>query len=1036
VLFGDLSGYTQLIEQIDPEEAHDLVADCLDHLCEGISRWGGYVDKFIGDCVMALFGAPIAYENEAERAVRAALDMQRTMRAWTSARAATQGEDGYQPELRIGIATGPVVMGLFAGGGAQNYTAVGDTVNVASRLEGLCEPGRILVDSKTYEQTRHIFEFDDESVLNVKGRSQAVRARHVAAVRTELGSARGFLGKVTPLVGRKEELAALRQHWQRAVTGEFQFCLVNGPAGIGKSRLVRELIQAEGLGESQIAQGRCYPYTTVRPWEPITEMVLDLYRLPADLSPQNAVANIVHASPGEWTPEEIESLEVAFGRPVAEATQLQLYNAAERQSRINRALKRCVESTFTEPRLLVLEDLHWADSTTLEALRQLPEAGFRGPVLAVLISRDPLPGEDGLANLFEAVRDEIDIPFFSDEESRSFLDILLGAHELPEAFIDRVVERADGNPLFVEETLKSLLERQLLVQTDNVWRVEHESPLTEVPDTIESVLTARMDALDAGTKSVLQYAAVVGRRFWAGVVTDALARRAVDRELDSLIDGSFVRQQPHSAIAGDREFLFEQLLLHQVAYEGMLLSLRSELHTAVAEWLELRSAGKVADYDDWVAFHYERSKEPARAVPFLENAAKAALARGAIPDALTLVERALKLADGAVLKASLLLIAEEIAAESGDVVRRQESIAELEKLAGELSDTRIAAEADYRRSRHLLDSGDLQDARQRGELALEGFKSLDDISMQADVLRILGRIAHLSGSCPEALKFYRASLPLERAAGDRFGQAEIFDRLGLVQVDVGDFTTALDYFEAARNQFIELGYRPAEARVIGHQALALCGLGQFEEAEEVARAALRLAEDCGSIQAESGARLALAMVLLARDDKLEATQLLETVCADTRRLRQPGFEARAWSLLARTQTGADARESARRALTLAQRSGLVHVEILALTREAELALDANDLTAADTASAEATRRLYRHGNIQGPEEAVLYTRLRTLATLGRQDEMRDVLAHAQQTVKKKAELIQDVGLRRRYLDEIPLNRKILELGDGSEQETE
>jgi len=1027
VLFGDLSGYTRLTEEMDPEEVRELVTDCLGRLCECISRWGGYVDKFIGDCVMALFGAPVAYENEAERAVRAGLDMQEMLCEWTAA-GSEAGDDGrYRPQLRIGVATGPVVMGLFAGGGAQNYTAVGDTVNVAARLEGLCEPGSVLVDGKTYELTRHLFEYEDEQLLQVKGRREPVRARHVLGVRAERESARGFLGRRTALVGRSRELSLLRDRWRRAEGGEFKLCLLTGAPGAGKSRLVDELISVEGLGEGQAAVGRCYPYASSTPWEPVAELIRDLYGLPADLAPEEASACIVRAASEAWPEDEVAGLQVALGRSLAETALLDQYSAKERQDRIDLAFRRCIAAAASSPRLLILEDLHWADRTTLEALCRLPELRFDAPVLVILITRPPLPGEAMLTRLLETTRDRIEVGPLSAEESREFVEALLGAHSLPTEFIERVIARAEGNPLFVEETLTSLVAQGSLVLEDGVWQAAAGCEDLQVPDTIESVLTSRIDGLDSATKSVLQYAAIVGRRFWAGVIAEALACRPVDRELELLLQGAFVRSLPFSSIGGDREFLFEHLMLHQVAYEGMLRGYRAELHGTVAQWLEERLRVQAAEYDECVAYHYERSKRPERALPFLERAARLALARGALLDARSLVERALRIAGSSAAAADLLTLSEEIAAEAGDLEGRRTAIEELELLGRQLGDARIAAEADYRRARHLLDSGDLAGARTRGELALRGFEMLGDVSMQADVLRVLGRVSHLSGDCPEALKFYRSSLPLEREAGDRHGQAEIFDRLGLVQVDLGDFTTALDYFEAARNIYAELGYRPAEARVIGHQATALRGLGRYEEAEVTARAAVELAERSGSLQAQSGARLALAMVRAAQGDASEADSLLRAVCEAARQLGQPGLEARAWSLLAQIQSDEQAGESARRAFELARQSGLVHVEILALTREAELGLDAGNLHGAELASAEATRRLSLHGNIQGPEEAVLYTRVRILAALGRHEEALEVLEKARETVRRKANLIEDRNLRRRYLEEIPLNREILGL---------
>ena len=1027
VLFADLSGYTSLSEHLDAEEVHGLIADCLDRLSQCIARWGGYVDKFIGDCVMALFGAPVAYENEPERAVRAAIDMQEALRGWAIEHGDAFGERGeFQPRLRIGINTGPVVTGLFAGGGALNYTAVGDAVNVASRLEHHCEPGRVLVDATTYEQTRHLFEFEDEQVLQVKGRREPVPARHVSGVKAGRARARGFEGRRTPLVGRARELALLQEHWRRAKDGQFRICLITGPAGIGKSRLLEELISAEELSGAQIAMGRSYPYASSTPWEPVAELIRNEHSLPVDLAPREAAARIVAGARKPWPPQLQAGLTVALGSPASEVAELQGYGPGERQEWIKTAAIRALAPDDNLPRLLVLEDLHWADQTTLEALSRLPDEELPGPILAVLVSRLPLPGETALARLTEAVSERIDLAPLSPEASRELMEALLQAHELPGDFLGRIAERAEGNPLFIEEMLKSVLESAAIRREDGIWKAESDLHDLDMPDTIESVLSTRIDGLDSSTKSVLQYAAIVGRRFWNGVLTDALARRPVERELGDLLEGAFVRALPISTVTGDREFLFEHLMLQEVAYEGMLRRLRAELHTAVAEWLEQRLGEQANEYAGWIAFHHERSSEPARALPFLERAADAARERGSLNDARSLVERALSLACSPESKARLLIITEDIAAEAGDVETRRKAIEELEALArGQEDDERIAAEAEYRRARYQLHSGDLSGARSNGEKALERFEKLEDISMQADVLRLLARVSHLWGDQREARKFYRASLPLEREAGDRYGQAEVFDQLGLVQIDLDDFTAALDYFEAAREICAELGQRPAEARVIGHHAMALYWLGRYEEAEQSARVALDLAERCGSLQAQAGVKLALAAALAARDNAAEAESLAKQVCELAQRSGQPGLEARACLQLAQIQAGAAAEKSAKRARELARQSGLAHVDILALTREAEICLSEGDLEGAEDASAEATHKLSMRGKIEGPEEAVLYVRARALEALGREQEAAEILEQAQDAIREKAEKIEDGTLRERFLNEIPLNREVL-----------
>ncbi len=627
--------------------------------------------------------------------------------------------------------------------------------------------------------------------------------------------------------------------------------------------------------------------------------------------------------------------------------------------------------------------------------------------------------------MLDRLSDRIDLPPLAPNQVGEMIDALLRPHELPESFLTDIVERAAGNPLFVEESVKSLAERGVLGRQSGVWRLVGEPRTVAVPETIESLLTTRIDALDGSAKQVLQCAAIVGRRFWSRVLADALVQRPVERELSDLEDGAFVRSLPFSSLGDSPEFMFEHLLLHEVAYDGMLRGLRSELHGAVAHWLESHSAGASGEYDEWIAFHHERSKEPARAVPYLERSAQNARDRGALREARLLAKRALELASLAGDKARLLGLAEDLASEAGEAEARQQAIEELVRLARDEDDERVAAEAAYRRARYLLDSGDLVGARSAGEAALERFEWLDDVSLQADALRLLGRVAHLWGDYPQALRHYRASLPLEREAGDHYGQAEIFDRLGLVQIDLDDFTTALDYFEAARDLCLELGDRPAEARVTGHQAMAQYWLARYEEAEATAREALKLADCCASRQAQSGAKLTLAMVLAARGSSAEAEELLAQVRDFARQQRQPGFEARAWLALAQATTGDDARARARRACQLAKESGVVHVEILGLTREAELDLDVGDWRRADEHSREAMRLLNLHGNIPGPEEAVVYTRARVLQAVGKVREAAETLGRARQIVQGKADRIADVAQRRRYLQNVPLNREIL-----------
>ncbi len=1027
VVFADLSGFTQLTERLDPEEVRDLVANCLGRLSDCVTRWGGFVDKFIGDCVMALFGAPVAYENEEERAIRAALDMHEVFRLWTEESPLTDAEGTeYRPDLRIGINTGPVVTGVFGNGSARNYTAVGDTVNVASRLQGLCELGRILVGPATYAHTRHLFEYDDGQRLQVRGRSEPVLARHLVGVRPERAKARGFLGVRLELVNRREEIAALREHWRRASGGESRICLVSGAAGIGKSHLVEELIALEGLGPDAIAIGRSYPYASSTPWESVADLLRDLHDLPRQLAAGAAAMRIVQNLGEPMGAERISALKLVLGETAAELPDLKTYSDQERAERIIEAVSFSLRRRNEEPLLLVLEDLQWADRATLELLGRLFAAGQRGAVLLLLVSRPPLPDELLLETVHGAVPHRIDLERLSIADSHVFVNSLLERHELPPDLVNVLIDRSDGNPLYLEELVKSLVEKETLTNQDGTWRLARDMDSLEIPDSIEKVLTTRIDGLETPTKQVLQYASVIGRRFWSGVLGEALARRPVEGELDDLQKAALVRDLPTSEVRGDREYMFEHLLLQEATYEGMLRSSRADLHGAVARWFEDSADYESGQFDEWIAYHYERSSEPERSLPYLERAARNAWRRGALLDAAALVDRALNAA-GSGDKSSLLPLSEEIALAMGDDQRRLATIIELEELAIESDDTQLAAEACFRRARYQLDAGDLEDALATGRAALKLFEVVGDVSLQGDAYRLLGRVSHLWGDYPGALRCYRSSLELEKEAGDRHGQAEIFDQLGLVQVDLGNFITALDYFAAAHDLSGELGNRAAEARVLAHESTALRWLGRFDEACGRAEAAMKLAEESGSRRALASAKLNLAMALAAKGDTERAHPLLHAVIdmADATKLNRPGMAARATLVLAQTGAGEAARASANRARRLAGESGLVHVQVLALAREASLDLEDGRLEEADATSKQAVELLDYHCNIQGPEELVLYTRSRVLNALDRGQEAQGLLGRARTIVVNKLDRIEDPDLKEQFLESTDYYREIM-----------
>jgi adenylate cyclase len=1015
ILFADLSGFTSLTEQLDPERVRQFVARCLDPLCESVTRWGGFVDKFIGDCVMALFGAPVAYENEEERAIRAALDMHASLHRWWTEAGAEFAESDDPLQLRIGINTGSVVTGVFSGGGARNYTAVGDAVNVAARLQTACEPGEILIGSTTCEPTRHIFEFGDELILQVRGKQEPVVASKVLGTRPERGRQRGFKGRRTPFIGRDAELGTLRAHWDPVQEGEVRYCLVHGPPGIGKSRLVLELLESEHVPPDRVTFARSYPYASSTPWEAIAELLRNLHAEPADRGPADAALSIVERAALPWSPEERALLAVALGAPASETSELGGYGSQEIRERVADAAVRALDIGVREPRILVLEDLHWADQATLDVLASLPERLPQSPVLLVLVTRTPLPSETRLARLLQSLEEQMQVPPLSREESRVFIDAVLGEHCLPGPFVRRTLEHAEGNPLFLEEMLKSLADRGLIHSVDGIWEATGDLSGVEIPDSVESLLSTRIDGLSSSTKRVLQYASIVGRHFWSGVLADVLAQQPVDAELEELLQGEIVKSLPESVVDGEREYMFENLLLQEVAYRGLLRGLRAELHGGVARWLERQLLARSSESDELIAYHYERSTHRPLAAPYLERSAMRARAQGALPDALDLLERAHSASQDDDEQFALLCITEDVVAGMGDSERWQEVLKELRKLADRRGDPESKAEAGYRYARALLARGKLAAAKREGQHALRLVRQGDGAGPLGALHSLLGRVAHLWGDYPTARSHYEAALPLHQAAGDRWSELELLDRLGLVEVDLDDFWRSLDYFDEVLQRAREHGHRIMELRVLAHRATALRWLGLYESAEASAREALELAGQLGTGSAMATGEMTLGFVLAAAGQAEEARALLLSAAARAREAGRPALEARTWLTLSERAEGEEAERCASKARELSARTGLVHIDILARARQTELALGRGDVDAADRLSTTALRRMRRHGSIQGPEEVVVYARARAVSALGRTEEAESLLKEAREILREKAVRIPDPEARRHFL---------------------
>ncbi len=629
VLFADLVGSTALAGSQDPERTRVLLDRFYDAMAEEIERAGGTVEKFAGDSVMAAFGAPSALEDHAERALHAALAMQRRLAELFD----------RQLELRIGVNTGDVVVGQARAG--SSFVS-GDAVNVAARLEQAAAPGAILVGERTVAAARGAFEFEQPTAVEAKGKPEGVAARRLVRA-LSLMRPRGVSGLAHAFVGRDHEVERLSQAYRATIERERpRLVTILGDAGVGKTRLARELWHrlAEQHPEPLRRTGRCLSYGTGTAYWALGEVLKEHLGLLESDPPEVALDRLGAR----------EILGLTLGLDVAR----DLHPLAARDRFQDAWAEFLTEMVAERPAVLLVEDIHWAENQLLELLEYVLD-NVSGPLLVIVTARPELL-ERRPAWAGRAGGEVLELEPLSPRDSVRMLDQML-AGSLPAELSELVVERAEGNPFFVEELLGVLIDRDILVRENGGW-VPQELPREfTVPDSVHAVLAARIDLLGAAEKSALQAAAVIGRVFWTGPVYELIEAQP---ELRVLEDRDFVRRRVGSSIAGEREYVIKHALTREVAYESIPRARRAHMHAAFAGWLERREPGR-DDVASLLAHHYAEAVRPedadlawtgeqtdlerlrGKALLWLERAGEFAMRRYELEDALALLDRALSL---------------------------------------------------------------------------------------------------------------------------------------------------------------------------------------------------------------------------------------------------------------------------------------------------------------------------------------------------------------------------------------------------------
>ena len=612
VLFCDLAGSTAIAERLDPEEYHDLLDEYLELAFREIYRVEGIVNQIAGDGLMALFGAPVAHEDAPQRALRAALAIDEALGRLNER---LRGR-GLELRARIGIHTGPVVVGTVGNDLKMDYTAIGDTTNLAARLESLAAPGTILASEATYRLVRGFFQVRPTGPLVVKGKSEPVAAYEIlgesaAATPMAIAAERGL----TPLVGRDEELAQLQACFRRLEGSQAQVVAVVGDAGLGKSRLLYEF-RRRLEGEPVIFfEGRCSALAA--PYFPFINMLKHYFGLVRGDTADAACAKIA-AKVGDHSAERVEREYPALGRLLGMRAGTAGESAPEELKRetFDAVTRLLLGKSQYAPVVVMLEDLHWIDDASRELLETLV-ARLAGARVMVLVTHRP---DDRAAWRTRAPLTQLVLRRLPDADVRAMLHAVAGG-PLPGELERLLVAKAEGSPFCAEEITRSLIEEGYLVANGGARKLTRPVDEIRIPGTVQEVIAARLDRLGPPAKRVAQVAAVIGRQFHRDQLARVLDGEGIDleRELAELESrGIFHRK---SLLASD-EYRFGESLTQEVAYEGLLLKQRRQLHERVALLLEAEPGEAGPERSALLAHHYARSDNRAKAMAALLRAAQ------------------------------------------------------------------------------------------------------------------------------------------------------------------------------------------------------------------------------------------------------------------------------------------------------------------------------------------------------------------------------------------------------------------------------
>ncbi len=880
ILFTDIVGSTALAEKLDPEDWRQTVAQLHATVGNLITQHQGTVAQYLGDGLLAFFGAQASSEQDAENAIRAALEFQNAI---------AHLDAPQKIQVRAGLHTGLVVVGELGADAHKEFTATGDAMNLAARLQSAAPPGGILISQDTYHYVRGVFDVTPQPPLSVKGKREPIQTYLVrrAKPRAFRTVTRGVTGVQTRTIGRDAEIAQLRDAYLDAYQNHrVVWAQLIAEPGVGKSRLVQDMDDWIELREEtvRVFKARSFAGDQTQPFALIRRLWFDRFQIADDAPLAQAEAKWVKQFQELWDgadgEEPAHALGLLVGLPFAGSPHLGAMRNDPVQVKgrafvVSRALFKRIRAQY--PIEMLFEDLQWADAASWEYLSEVVwSAGAAENGLFVLATARPewkppealrviaseakqSPSDEQIASLppagvtrTDAARYiQIDLAPLTDCATRELArELLEHVADVPADVVELIVNRAEGVPYFAEEIVNWFMDRGIIDRRAEPWRFAparlKESPL---PATLQHLLFTRLSALSDTERAALQRGAIFGRNFWSGGI-EALGARHSAETLGHLQPRGFVEQQPESSFEGQGEWSFRQTLLREVAYESILKRERAALHKAAAEWLEAqaRAAQRLDEFASLLAEHWERAGEINMAVDWYLRAGERAYARGALREAKTFFDRALEFLPPVERERRwrALLGRADVLYNLTELEAGQADAAALVTLAQEMDDDERRVEAFHRQALCANAASDLQTARQLLEAAVAAARRAGHSRLEARELGFFAAVQTRLGEMETARAAAAEALARARTLGDEATLASVASIVAVHFAESDDVARGSELFKEAAALAHRIGNRNLEADALSNLGYSYVLLGLYRQGRAMLEQALAVNEASGA----------------------------------------------------------------------------------------------------------------------------------------------------------------------------------------------